>query len=190
MNNNNMTDSQIKLIELCEKHGVPRMDRKVYVEWANFLFYTSWFEESLFTYKKRQSPENDMDICKKLITKININDYDYFGDYFCNRYIDENNKTNDQFRKLNLSTSGPIQPKNITKEALINYKTQGTKDYKLLFAYLMIVYRFRNNMFHGSKGLINLVQYTEPISIINQFMNQLLEDIFTCQFKGFRTSNR
>ncbi len=185
-----MPKSKQKLFDLIRSQGIPNITDETYQEWATFLFYTSWFEESLFTYKKRQSPENDMVICEKLITKININDYDYFGDYFCERYIDENNKTTDQFRNLKLSKASPINPQITTKEALINYKTQRTRNHRLLFAYLMIVYRFRNNMFHGSKGLINLVQYTEPISIINQFMNQLLEDIFTCQYTGFRTSDR
>lgn len=42
----------------------------------------------------------------------------------------------------------------------------------------MITYRFRNNMFHGAKGLINLSNYLRVLRMINQFMYMLLDHIY------------
>lgn len=46
-----------QLFKLCEEKGYCKLNDDIYSECANFLFYTSWFEELLFNNDVRQSPK-------------------------------------------------------------------------------------------------------------------------------------
>lgn len=184
------SESKIQLLKLCKELGNCTLTERSYCECANFLFYTSWFEELLFTDEKRQYPDNDIQICADLVGEsdekhgIDLTVFDFFGDYFCDRYIQKNNEMHiatHHFSQLRLGD----KYRDKVKESLVAYKVKKQRDKDLLFAYLMIAYRFRNNMFHGSKGLINIDAYTSQFEIINKFFFVLLQHIIRSGYKGY-----
>lgn len=170
-----------QLYKLCRNKGGCNLNESTFQICATFLFYTSWFEELLFNDDKRQNPINDKKICKDVISKIYLSKYDWFGDYFCNRYVNDNKSMKHTFNQLRLS---PTYEKEVAN-ALHSYCYNKTYSWELLWSYLQIVYRFRNNMFHGSKGLINLNSYVEQFEKLNSFLSQLLTEIIDLNYKGY-----
>ena len=173
-------DQKELLIRFCREKGNCIVDDFTYYTCASFLFYTSWFEELLFNFSNRQGGEKNEKICKELSELVNLSEYDSYGQYFSNRYISGSRTTN-EFRNLKLRRDDA----HIVKRSLEQYKANGKRDWELLWSYLMIAYRFRNNMFHGSKGLVNLSSYIEQFKMINQFLRQLIGDIIDNNYTGY-----
>lgn len=174
--------STTKLLRnLCIKNHC-NLSNAVYRECANFLFFTSWYEELLFNDDKHQSPKNEQPICKELQKILDMEQFDAFASFCCKRYLNNNNnECTHQFRQLKLDPKYSDDVKN----ALLNFRNNGVRTDGQLFAYIMIVYRFRNNMFHGTKGLINLENYIEAFQMMNCFLAELIEQIQIKQYKGF-----
>ncbi|WP_443722415.1 hypothetical protein [Ruthenibacterium lactatiformans] len=175
----NTKDDLCKALSL---YGVPQINNHVYEECANFLFLTSLYEERYFDNKHQHRSEGDRDMCKKLSKRLSLQDFkefDFMGEHYCKRYIKEDGTETHSFKNLRL----PKDYYDTVKDALVKFKTKDqcsayTAD--LLFAYIMIVYRYRNNMFHGSKGIINLENYIEQFEINNLFMCKLIEKLHGC----------
>ena len=177
-----------QLFKLCEEKGYCKLDDDIYSECANFLFYTSWFEELVFTNKKkeRQCPENLKKISIDLTDatqefRIDLNQFDSYGDHFSQRYLNSDNSVRHAFNQLRI----PKEFEDEIKSSLIAYKDNRERNSCLLWTYLMITYRFRNNMFHGAKGLISLSNYLREFRMINQFMYMLLYHILDTHYSGF-----
>ncbi len=149
-------------------------------ECACFLFLMCWLEERLFNEKWQQKPQHTKKLCENLYSEIDIDKFDQFGKYFSCRYID-GEKTTTAFENLKLD---PRIVRSV-EESLINYKNEGTKDEKLLIAYISIIYRFRNNLFHGTKGLENIPTYTKEFKMINNFLIDFLKKIYDIDYNGF-----
>ena len=99
--------------------------------------------------------------------KLKIDDYDKFLKYFANRYI-ESNKPNLRFRMLNLrSVDKPLV------EAVL--KGNETAHEKVLLAMLIIIYRYRNNLFHGEKEIRDLPNQIDNFRNANQLLIVFLE---------------
>lgn len=175
------TTSKDALFNLCNQYVDCLITESTYQECANFLFYTSWFEELLFNDSKQQGISNDEKICQDLAPLLNIHCFDFFGEYFQMRYFDSLGNTTAQFSRLKLSPK--ISEK--VKNTLWNYKQSETLLEDILFCYLMIIYRFRNNLFHGGKGLNNINHFVSEFQIINQFMNMLMTEILNINYKGY-----
>lgn len=180
-----MNTRQETLSRFCNEVGHCQINSDAYFACANFLFYASWFEERLFSQKKgeHQSPENTKKIAAYVAGKIDLSSYDAYGNYFCNRYLNGSMPTH-HFSQLQLSSK---HSKNV-QTALQDFLDTGKRDSELLWSYLMIAYRFRNNMFHGSKKLINLNTYVEQFDLLNRFWDQLLRDIDNIGYLGFNQS--
>lgn len=176
----NQTGQKELLLSFCREKGHCNIDDRTYNTCASFLFYTSWFEELLFNFSSRQGPRENEKICKDLSEIIDLWKYDGYGNYFTSRYI-SNTGTTPKFRALKLR---PGDGQTVAR-SLLQYSSNHTRDWKLLWSYLMIAYRFRNNMFHGSKGLDNLSSYVEQFEIINLFMRQLIGDIIDKGYTGY-----
>lgn len=168
------------LFRFCAQTGHCTINNRTYDACASFLFYTSWFEELLFNYRFRQGPDNDEKICCELFNLVELSQYDFFGDFCAGRYLTEEGTTK-YFRNLRLRQSD--KPR--VEQSLRKYKTNHEYTWELLWSYLVITYRFRNNMFHGSKGLINLNEHVERFEIINQFMRKLIEDAVSNNYSGY-----
>ena len=169
-----------KLLTFCSSKGHCNLHNKTYEACASFLFYTSWFEELLFNDIHRQCAQKNEKICQDLVVMIDISKYDFLGNFLSDRYIVGEN-TSGKFHHLKLNNS----QKEDVRNALYLYKTNQTHDWKLLWAYLMVVYRFRNNMFHGNKGLVNINEYVDPFCLFNDFLRLLIGDILDNQYKGY-----
>lgn len=176
-----MNNAKQELLNFCRDIGGHNISDSTYYECANFLFFTSWFEEVLFNDDNKQNPNNDIKIADDLSQKIDLSVFDFFGDYFSARYIKNDITTNHLFNNLKLSTKNAVK----VSKSLIDYMVSKQRDKNLLWSYIMIVYRFRNNMFHGSKGLINLNNYVDQFSIINKFMKLLLIEIINKKYVGY-----
>jgi hypothetical protein len=100
--------------------------------------------------------------------KLKIDDYDKFLKYFANRYI-ENGETNRRFRMLNLPRG---DKRELVKAVLIGNETAPEK---VLLAILIIVYRYRNNLFHGEKAIRDLPNQIDNFRNANQLLMVFME---------------
>lgn len=168
---------------LLNNQGYAHFPDGTYDEFATFLFLTSWYEEALFNETKPQNPKNSRDLCNTMFPVVDMNKFGEFGDHFSNRYLQkEAGKIicTSKFNKLQLSKSW----KPVVFESLKSY-VSGITDETLLFSYLQIAYRFRNNMFHGNKGLDRVQSYIREFEVINRFLLELMEQILDAKFKGY-----
>ena len=130
-----------------------------------------------------QKPEQ---ICKDLLECrdwFNVKDYDTYGKFFVNRYFNEegNYDNHKLFRDENSAVA-------IVVKDVIERLKEGEYDEKLFYAYLEIAYRFRNNLFHGGKDVLELGRYTDCFEMITWMMYKLLGDIVDNKFAGLPES--
>ena len=179
-----MTEKE-KLFDLCSTKGHCPLSPEVFEQCATFLFYTSWYEERLFNKDNEHRWDTDEKICKDLFNDyhIDLTKYDGFGQYFSNRYVKPTGGRTDNFRNLRLHPASA----NTVFNCIKSFNQHRSRSEKLLWSYLQIAYRFRNNMFHGSKGLVHLPTYINEFKEINSFMHQLISDILDSGYKGFNT---
>jgi hypothetical protein len=99
-------------------------------------------------------------------------DFNLFRDiflYFQNRYI-EHNITNERFVNLNFRQNDREE---LVRDALLDNNV--TENEKIL-AIGIIVYRFRNNLFHGVKDFHFLNDQRENFAQANSYLRILLTD--------------
>jgi hypothetical protein len=101
--------------------------------------------------------------------RLKIDDYEKFLKYFSNRYM-ENGEINHRFGKLNLRGSD--------KAELVEAVLKGieTAPEKALLAILIIVYRYRNNLFHGEKSIYDLPNQIDNFRNANQLLMVFMEN--------------
>ena len=95
-------------------------------------------------------------------------DFSYYAEYFRNRYLQDGHE-NERFDQLKFYKN---EDKQFVASALMD-ETKPTND--LVSALLMIVYRYRNNLFHGEKWLYNLHNQSENFQVANQLLARVLE---------------
>lgn len=100
--------------------------------------------------------------------RLKIDDYDKFLKYFTKRYI-ENGETSHRFDRLNLRHGD--------KPELVAAVLKGneTTPKKVLLAILIIVYRYRNNLFHGEKSIYDLPNQIDNFRNANQLLMVFME---------------
>lgn len=173
------------LTAFCTEIGNCNITEDTYFACANFLFYTAWFEERIFTAErdKRQSPSTSKIIAEQLFPQLDLTKYDQYGNYFVQRYLNDPEASKHRHALQ-------FQDIHSLESILIDYRDNQSRNSNLLWIYLMIAYRFRNNMFHGSKGLINLNKYREQFNLLNHFWDQLLRDINRIGYYGFNSGTK
>ncbi|TQP65516.1 hypothetical protein [Vibrio cholerae] len=123
--------------------GIGMLDTNDHIAIQRFTITWSIFEAKFLSYFASVSK-----ICERVdALEADVIDKAWFKDeldYFKNRYIDEHGFTR-HFEKLNLRKNDN-QP---LVEAVLTGKNNDLKDQ--LKACLIIVYRYRNNLFHGDK---------------------------------------
>jgi len=137
--------------------GFSDLDKEDKKEIMYFSLLWSFFESQVL--ENSASAENIIEKVNAL-QDIETFDISVFLKYFKGRYV-ENNETNYKFTCLNFRRK---DKENLVKNVLLG-KSTTKKD--ILSALLIIVYRFRNNLFHGLKWA----------------------DQFRDQFSNFKTSN-
>ena len=100
-------------------------------------------------------------------------DIDDMFRYFHQRYQDK-----DARRHLQHGDTNDIFNKILKKTA-----DQATDQEKIAFLFY-VVYRYRNNIFHGNKGIRSWSQYTEPIAYCLDFMMKIID----CQIEMKETA--
>ena len=101
--------------------------------------------------------------------KLEIDDYSNFLKYFANRYV-ENGETNHYFARLNFRHND--------KRELVEPVLKGdeTAPEKVLLSLLIIIYRYRNNLFHGIKSIYDLPNQIENFRNANQLLMVFMEN--------------
>jgi hypothetical protein len=88
-------------------------------------------------------------------------------DYFCNRYIEEG-QTNYRFDHLHLrNNDNPELVKKVLKRVIENKPEQ-------LIVCLTIIYRFRNNFFHGIKWAYGLQEQKDNFNISSDLLQEFM----------------
>lgn len=89
-------------------------------------------------------------------------------DFYKNRYV-ENGTVNDRFDNLNFR---PRDRREFVEEVILNHN-HITKD--SILALLIIVYRLRNNLFHGLKSFNLLHNQAENLNYASTFLSLVME---------------
>ncbi len=89
-------------------------------------------------------------------------------DYFKNRYF-ENGNVNNRFANLNFRAN---DRKDLVRDVL---NGTITTQHEIILALLIIVYRYRNNLFHGIKDIQLIDQQNENFKISNSFLIKLMD---------------
>lgn len=116
-------------------------------------------------------------ISKNVPQRNEIIDVSKFQEHFCGVYIEDDDWTS-RGRSLKKSESNPNgfdeQGLKYVHNFLIGHlNNQNTYEHAIQNA-LSICYCFRNNTFHGSKELNELMDYDEDFKIISAFMKNLM----------------
>lgn len=99
---------------------------------------------------------------------LHLNDFEPYLSYFKNRYV-ENGELNYRFQYLQLEKSGnPEVVANVLKGS-----ENSIKD--IVTALLIIVFRFRNNFFHGVKWAYEFRDQQDNFIISNQVLAKAIE---------------
>ncbi|WPU99070.1 hypothetical protein SNE26_23950 [Mucilaginibacter sp. cycad4] len=102
------------------------------------------------------------------VKKIDIAKFQTHLDYFKSRYT-ENGNVNHRFAHLNFRAND--------RQQLVNDVLLGgvAKPNQVILALVIIVYRYRNNLFHGIKDIQLIDQQNENFEIANSFLTTLLD---------------
>lgn len=98
---------------------------------------------------------------------FNLDDFVPFLEYFKDRYI-SNNNTNQRFEMLHFR---PNDKKDFVAEVLLGQHS-GTK--QIILALVIIVFRFRNNLFHGLKDIRFIDEQKSNFDNANSVLTTLL----------------
>lgn len=166
------------------------------IEWLDSVFPNSNFSQRELSpvfgfsllwnlFERVQSKESGSDFTAKSLIKIGLVDFDkvsktklddIFG-HFIGRYVlDEikgagrlNNLGLEKYRD-NVKPFGQSVKDFITTSLIADQKEPDKK----MTAVMLIIYRFRNNLFHGSKDTLVLNKFAAEFTIINQFLREYL----------------
>lgn len=139
---------------------------------ANFTVMWSFFEcvlcknragkKSFQIFIDRYKPE--------YIDKNTLNQFELYLKFYRERYIKKDNATefNNKFNKLNFRNS---EDKKLVEKVLIEEKNDIKEK---LLALTLIIYRLRNNLFHGLKHFIQLNEQVESLTIATHCLTAIL----------------
>lgn len=149
--------------------------------WINQKYGTNFTEENLVNVKDFALIWNVFEsvVCsthfsigtveQEIQNKIyNIADFQSFLEYFKNRYV-VNGGFNNRFQHLNF--------RNGDRQTLVEGILLGnnTKEKDVILALLIIVYRFRNNLFHGVKDIQVIEEQSENFENANAILKLVLD---------------
>lgn len=97
------------------------------------------------------------------------NFYDEFYQYFKHRYVNEDNTINNLFEQLRFR---PGDKKDFVADVLLDNENSAASKIE---AILIILFRLRNNLFHGEKQLHNIHNQYDNFNIANEFLSEILE---------------
>jgi len=151
-------------------------------DWINQRFGTNFTEEDLLNVKnfaliwnvfESTTCANNFTInrIEQRIEERNI-DIDIFAEtiaYFKDRYV-TNGTFNERFAHLNFRANDR-QP--LVEDVLLEFNTTPND---VILAIIIIVYRFRNNLFHGNKNIQEIDGQNENFLNANAFLSRLIDN--------------
>jgi len=127
---------------------------------------------NLFEFKLGES---DMNIARLAVIAENITQlsagnlfYQKYLEYFQDRYINEESTTNNLFNGLAFRQN---DKRDFVADVLKGNNNNATN---IIEAILIILYRLRNNLFHGEKQLHNIHNQYDNFNIANEFLSEIL----------------
>lgn len=150
------------------------------IEWINNKFGTDFTENDLKNIKdfsllwnifenlicNRNCSINRMEESLNQI-EFQLVDFESSLFYIKERYTADNN-TNERFEHLRIA---PYARKEFVKQVLLGNDNNTSN---IILALAIIVYRYRNNLFHGEKNFMLLNEQEENFSIANQVLKSIL----------------
>lgn len=129
----------------------------------NFVFFWSLFEGVVCN-----NNANVDEICRKVDTvikqgNVSIVDFEEFLQYFQSRYVTSGN-VNHQFESLSFRGN---DKKELVKEVL---EGKAKDISNIIKALLIVVFRLRNNLFHGKKKMETLETQIDNFRITNKLL--------------------
>ncbi len=134
-------------------------NQSIVTEWINKRFGVNLNDEDLLSIKDFSLIWNVFEdtVCDNkfsiataeaqiLARQLNLADFQNHLDYFKNRYI-EHGATNERFNNLHFR---PNDREEFVRQVLLG---DITDTYQIVLAITIIIYRFRNNLFHGLKDI-------------------------------------
>lgn len=150
------------------------------IEWINNKFGTNFTENDLKNIKDFSLLWNIFEnlVCDRNCTinrieeslnpiEFQIEDFEDHLNYFKERYTADNN-TNERFEYLRIV---PNARKEFVKQVLLGNDNNTSNK---ILALSIIVYRYRNNLFHGEKNFMLLNEQEENFSVANQVLTSIL----------------
>ncbi|MBC8644671.1 hypothetical protein [Flavobacterium lindanitolerans] len=151
-------------------------------QWLNNKYGTNFNEQQLEHIKNFSLMWNVFEgkICNTHFTitqfsqelanrNIDVNLFQKHFDYFKNRYTD-NGAINNRFQFLYFR---PNDRRTLVEDVLLGNNTNPND---IILAITIIVFRFRNNLFHGLKEFQNIDNQNENFEIANDFLSILIDN--------------
>lgn len=151
-------------------------------EWYNNKYGTNFSEDDLRNVKDFSLIWNvfEDNLCENNFSiqrlqqdlrnrNIDINLFTNHLRYFKSRYI-ENGSLNDRFQFLYFRNN---DRKELVERVLLGTETNPNN---IILAIAIIVYRFRNNLFHGLKEMQYIDQQNQNFEIANNFLTTLIDN--------------
>jgi len=178
----NILEAKLKYIKTAER----QMTCRDIIAVLQFLMYFNVFESTFFDDNKysqingnrKQVYERLENLNDAIYKKVNVCDYDFFAEHFSRRYS-RTRMGNDMFCDLNLCYKISTE----VREAIFNVVNYHSYSDKLIYYYLEICYKYRNNLFHGDKEIEGIGQYYNEFCCINNFMSKLMNDLTKVGFQ-------
>jgi hypothetical protein len=161
-------------------HKLKKKKRNTMIDWINNKFGTNFTENDLKNIKDFSLLWNIFEnlVCDRNCTinrieerlnliEFQIGDFEVSLNYFKERYR-ANNNTNERFEFLKIV---PNTRKEFVKQILLE-NDKNTSN--IILALSIIVYRYRNNLFHGEKNFMLLNEQEENFSHANQVLITIL----------------
>lgn len=163
------------------------------INWLNHRYGTSFTENNIQSIKdfsliwnlfegKFFETSFSIDKLEKILidTDIDIDCFLPYLEYFKNRYVNqEDNTINERFSFLHFRKKDRedfVTEVLLNNEDILNYIDTNTQ-YKVVLAISIIVYRFRNNLFHGVKNIQHIDQQEDNFVTANGFLRTIIETI-------------
>ena len=151
-------------------------------EWINNRYGTNFNEEDLASVKDFSLLWNvfEKEICGNNFSiptlqqdlanrNLNLDLFQEQIDYFKNRYVSNGGFT-PRFGHLNFR---PNDRQQLVEEVLLGVNNNPND---IILAAAIIVYRFRNNLFHGIKNIPNIDQQRENFETANRFLMTYIDN--------------
>ena len=108
---------------------------------------------------------------------FDIADFTDYINYFSNRYFNANGDKTYSIEGLKFRDNANDQTAKSLVEAVLSHQQQNPVE--IMKAMLFIVYRFRNNLFHGEKQLVNIEGQVDNFIVANNLLKMVLKKMKT-----------